>query len=64
MKVGDLVEYKTWKAIIAETDTRRRDGVVWYSLLFIGEAPDFLRTTEGGVYPGFQCWQLKVLSEI
>ena len=64
MKIGDLVKYQGWKAIIAETDTRRRDGVVWYSLLFIGEAPDFLRTTEGGVYPGFQHWQLKVLSEV
>ena len=64
MKVGDLGEYKTWQAIIAETDTRRRDGVVWYSLLFIGEAPDFLRATKGGVYPGFQHWQLKVLSEV
>ncbi len=64
MKVGDLVNYQGWKAIIAEIDPRRRDGGVWYSLFFIGEAPDFLRTTENGLYPGFQCWQLKVLSEI
>jgi hypothetical protein len=67
MKVGDLVNYQGWKAIITEVDRRRgsfpRDAVVWYSLFFIGEAPDFLRTTEGGVYPGFQHWQLKVLSE-
>jgi hypothetical protein len=63
MKVGDLVNYQCWKAIVAEVDSRRRDGRVWYSLFFIGEAPDFLRTTEGGFYPGFQYWQLKVLSE-
>ena len=63
MKVGDLVNYQGWKAIITEVDPRRPDSVVWYSLFFIGEAPDFLRTTEGGVYPGFQHWQLKVLSE-
>ena len=64
MKVGDLVKYQGWKAIIAETDTRRRDGILFFSLFFIGEAPDFLRATEGGVYPGFQHWQLKVLSEV
>ena len=63
MKIGDLINYQGWKAIITEVDARRHDGVVWYSLFFIGEAPDFLRTTEGGVYPGFQHWQLKVLSE-
>ena len=62
MKIGDLVNYQGWKAIITEVDDRRRDSVVFYSLLFIGEAPDFLRTTEGGFYPGFQHWQLKVLS--
>mgnify|MGYP001246160559 CR=1 FL=1 len=65
MKVGDLVNYQGWKAIIAEVDRRRRDAVVWYSLFFIGEAPDFLRTTDEGLfYPGFQHWQLKVLSEV
>ena len=64
MKIGDLVNYQGWKAIITEVDPRRHDGVVWYSLFFIGEAPDFLRTSDGGFYNGFQHWQLKVLSEV
>ena len=64
MKVGDLVNYQGWKAIVTEVDARRHDSVVWYSLFFIGEAPDFLRTSGGGFYNGFQHWQLKVLSEV
>ena len=63
MKIGDLVNYQGWKAIITEVDARRDDGVLFYSLYFLNEAPDFLRTTENGFYPGFQHWQLKVLSE-
>ena len=62
MKVGDLVNYQGWKAIITEVDPSRPDSVVWYSLFFIGEAPDFL-DEHRGFYPGFQHWQLKVLSE-
>ncbi len=62
MKVGDLVNYQGWKAIIAEVDPRLPDRLS-YSLYFLNEVPNFLRTTENGLYPGFQCWQLKVLSE-
>jgi hypothetical protein len=62
MKVGDLVNYQGWKAIIAEVDLRLPDRLS-YSLYFLNEVPNFLRTTENGLYPGFQCWQLKVLSE-
>ena len=62
MKVGDLVNYQGWRAIITEVDARRPDGVLFYSLYFLNEAPDFLRSTGAGHYPGFQCWQLKLLS--
>ena len=65
MKVGDLVNYQGWKAIIAEIVPQRHpDGrrLLFYSLYFLNEAPDFLRSTGAGHYPGFQLWQLKLLS--
>lgn len=70
MKVGDLVDFKGWKAIIAEVDPRRfgdrKDGcqavTVFYSLHFLGTAPSYLRRGSKGLYPGFQTWELEVLS--
>lgn len=70
MKVGDLVDYKGWKAIIAEVNPHRfgdrKDGWqamgVFYSLHFLGTAPTYLRRGKGGFYAGFQTWQLEVVS--
>lgn len=64
MKVGDLVKYKGWKAIITEIVTRGSSGreSYLYTLHFIGEAPSFLRKANNGFYPGFQIWELELLS--
>ena len=72
MKVGDFVKYQGWKAIIAEVvpppvPLRQAHGcqrLLFYSLYFLNEAPDFLNATDDGLCPGFQHWQLKVLSEV
>ena len=63
MKVGDLVNYQGWKAIIVRQE--HRCGPFkgeWYCLYFLNDVPDFLVAASDGVYPGFKGWQLKLLS--
>ena len=64
MKVGDLVEYKSWRAIITEKVNRggpARDFFL-YTLHFLGEPPEFLKRGHDGYFSGFQCWELELLS--
>tara|TARA_R100000152_G_C6650907_1_gene92558 strand:- start:338 stop:553 length:216 start_codon:yes stop_codon:yes gene_type:complete len=63
MKVGDLVNYQGWKAIIVREE--HRCGPFkgeWYCLHFLSTPPDFLAPATDGVYPGFKGWQLELLS--
>ena len=63
MKVGDLVNYQGYKAIIAEIENRCGPFKgEWYCLYFLNDIPDFLVAASDGVYPGFKGWQLKLLS--
>lgn len=63
MKVGDLVNYQGYKAIIAEIENRSGPFKgEWYCLYFLNDIPDFLVAASDGVYPGFKGWQLKLLS--
>ena len=64
MKVGDLVEYKTWKAIITNKVNKGRPerDLFLYTLHFLGNPPEFLRRGHDGYYSGFQCWELELLS--
>ena len=63
MKVGDLVNYQGYKAIIAEIENHCGPFKgEWYCLYFLNDIPDFLVAASDGVYPGFKGWQLKLLS--
>lgn len=63
MKVGDLVNYQGWKAIIVREEHRCGPFAgEWYCLYFLNKPPDFLAPATDGVYPGFKGWQLELLS--
>ena len=64
MNIGDLVEYKTWKAIITNKVKRgSSERTLWvYTLHFLGDPPEFLRRGHDGYFSGFQGWELELLS--
>ena len=64
MKVGDLVEYKTWRAIITEKVNlaAHAPDFFLYTLHFLGNPPEFLKRGPDGYFSGFQCWELELLS--
>ena len=64
MKVGDLVNYKGWKAIITKKINKGKPDrdFFLYTLHFLGDYPEFLRRGHDGYYSGFQGWELELLS--
>jgi len=61
VKVGDLVSYRSHKAIVVSLMIL--PPAIYHTLHFFTDRPSFLMQDKDGFFPGFGKWELKLVSE-